>query len=68
MGNSGELAERLERVARLKRCGHDFGAALRAKLERYSVATAVRGTLEALERSVRPAEGGRPGRVPDGVG
>lgn len=59
VGDVAALAERLRTLARLRARGHDFGPALREKMERYSVQTAVRGTLEAVERLRRLCSRGR---------
>lgn len=50
VGNVDALAGCLAHVAELRGAGHDFRPALRHKMERYSIATAVAGTIEAVER------------------
>jgi glycosyltransferase involved in cell wall biosynthesis len=49
VGNSAQLADRLVALHEMKRSGHDFGPALAAKMGTYSVASAVSGTLKAIE-------------------
>ncbi len=49
VGNVAELADRLARLAAMKREGHDFRPALTEKMRIYSVETAGSGTMQAIE-------------------
>jgi len=49
LGNYAELADRLAKVAQLKRNGHDFTPALASKINAYGVQAAVTQTVEALQ-------------------
>jgi len=48
MGETKALADRLVQCHALRQKGHDFTGALKAKLERYSVQTAVKETIAAV--------------------
>ncbi|MDW8311094.1 MAG: glycosyltransferase, partial [Verrucomicrobiales bacterium] len=50
VGDAAALADRLTRLGRMRAEGHDFGPAVREKMERYSVQRAVEGTVLAVER------------------
>ena len=48
MGDIVALADRLHRMAEMKRAGHDWPPALAAKMETYQVERVVAGTIEAV--------------------
>lgn len=50
VGDTEQLAARLQAIAELKQRGHDFATELAEKMRAYSVAAAVEGTVEAVER------------------
>jgi glycosyltransferase involved in cell wall biosynthesis len=58
MGDTNALADRLARCHVLRQKGHDFTSALKAKLERYSVQTAVKETIAAVSRTGGSVERG----------
>lgn len=53
MGDIGALAVRIAELAELKAAGHDFSPALVEKLQSYSIATAVDGTLHGISELIK---------------
>jgi glycosyltransferase involved in cell wall biosynthesis len=53
VGDTRQLAEKLEMSYKLKKNGHDFRAALAAKMRIYSIERAVQGTVEAAEQAAK---------------
>ena len=49
-GDTAQLAQRLTQLNELRQRGHDFAPALAAKLQAYSLAAAVDGTLQAVRK------------------
>jgi glycosyltransferase involved in cell wall biosynthesis len=49
LGSESELAARLMALAELKAAGHDFAPAMKNKMLDYSLAAALKGTIDAVE-------------------
>ena len=58
LGDADALADRLRQFAELHAASHDFGPALRAKLDRYSLEAATRGVGEMLRQLAGHPSGG----------
>jgi glycosyltransferase involved in cell wall biosynthesis len=54
LGNTLALADRLTKLLRQKRTGHDFRPALKSKMDDYSLRAAVKGTMSAVQSASVP--------------